>query len=469
MNRTKIICTVGPSVESDKKIEDLAKKGMSVMRLNCSHGNADSRLKHLQRIRRVEKKLKKSIGVMLDLQGPKLRIGDLPHPFKLERNEIWEIGYWLDPCEKDRHLPIGFKGLSKAVKVGDYIFMDDGLLRAQIVKKNARSVQAKIIHGGILVSRKGLNIPYYKNKHNLLSLKDKKDLKWGLDHRVNFVALSFVRSPKDIIEVRNYIKRSKVKHPPLVIAKIEKPEAVENIDEIIDVSDGILIARGDLGIELCSEKVPVVQKQIIERCRFKRKPVIVATQMLDSMREYPIPTRAEASDVASAIFAGSDAVLLTGETSAGKYPVETTHMMSKIITEVENHMVEKTFRKTRSDFNICDDHEALLFNAMGLADDIKAKAIVMLTRRGVMTKIISKLHPKQPIFSLALNETYYRQMSLYWGVFPIRLAEEKVHDRVSKGVSLLKKQKTVKKGDKLVFIYRDYKSQNLNLKVVYVD
>ncbi len=470
MIRTKIICTTGPSVDSLDMIEKLAKAGMSLIRINCSHGNTETRNAQIKKIRLVEKKQGRPIGVMLDLQGPKLRIGDLPSPFKLHGDQVWCLSTKQKASEAKRIIPVGFEGLAHAVKVGGRIYMDDGLIHAEVVKIKDGDVWIKLIHGGMLVSRKGLNIPYYKGNLPVLSKKDKADLAWGLRNNVDFVALSFVRNKEDILLLKKTIKKLSRTAEPLVIAKIEKPEAVDNMEEIIQVSDGILVARGDLGIELSPEKVPVVQKQLIERCRHHKKPVIVATQMLDSMRLNPIPTRAEVSDVASAIYAGTDAVLLTGETSSGKYPIEATAMMKKIIREVEDHMVIKIFRKMPRDFGLSGLHESFMFNIMQLADDINAKAIVMLTKQGNLTKIISKLHPRQPVFSLALNQGSYRQLTLFWGIFPIEMPDtiKLIDGRIAFGLKFFNKKQIIKKDDRLIFIYRDYKSENLNMKILKV-
>ncbi|MBI2067077.1 MAG: pyruvate kinase [Deltaproteobacteria bacterium] len=473
MNRTKIICTVGPSVDSDKKIAELVRSGMSVARINCSHGDLQSRLRHLKRIRKIEKRLKQSIGIMLDLQGPKLRVGDLPNPYILNAKETWQLAYDKGPDEKQNIIPIPFQGLPKAVVVGQKIYMDDGLIQTEVIRKEGQSVWVRVVYGGVLESRKGINIPHYRGKLPILRKKDRIDLAWGLRHKVDFIALSFVRKPQDIRDLKKVIAQSKTRSLPLVIAKIEKPEAVEQMEGIIEESDGILIARGDLGIELPSERVPVVQKQLIESCRVRKKPVIVATQMLDSMRSSPVPTRAEASDVASAIYAGVDAALLTGETSSGKYPVEACAMMQKIILEVEQHMIQKTFRKTPADFGVTTLEEAFMFNAMQTADDIGARAIVLSTRQGTLTKVISKMHPKQPIFSLAATPTAYRQLNLYWGVFPINMTHGKADRRIVAGLSILKKKGTVQKGDRLIFLYREHlrghRNITLNLKIVTVE
>jgi pyruvate kinase len=453
-------------VDSEEKIAELVKSGMSVIRLNCSHGDEKIRTASIQKIRRVEKKLGRPISVMIDLQGPKLRVGVLAKPLVLHSGETWQLTSHEEASEKKKIISLGFSNLAKAVTIGAMIFMDDGLIHARVIKKNAKSVFIKIIHGGVLEARKGMNIPYYKGRLTALNKKDRTDLLWGLKHQVDLIALSFVRKAEDIIQLKHIIAKTKPSYTPLVIAKIEKPEAVTFMDDIIKASDGILIARGDLGIEFLPEKVPVVQKTLIEHCRALKKPVIVATQMLDSMRLNPLPTRAEVSDVASAIYAGTDAVLLTGETSSGKFPIAATQMMAKIITEVEDHLIQKNFRKTPSDFGITDHKDAFVFNAMQLADDIGAKAIVMLTRTGNLTKNLSKLHPKQPIFSLAMNLTAYRQLNLYWGVFPIEMADKAANERIESGIKILKNKKVVKTSDRLLFIYRDFKNENLNLKIV---
>ncbi|MCP5463798.1 MAG: pyruvate kinase [Deltaproteobacteria bacterium] len=466
MNRTKIICTAGPSVASQSKIENLVKSGMSILRLNCSHGDNKTREEQIARVRKAEKKLGKPIGIMIDLQGPKLRVGDIPKPLMLHSGETWKLGPHLEPSEKHKTIPIGFKKLGLAVSVGGRIYMDDGLIRTQVLKKTVDEVWVKIINGGQLESRKGLNIPYYKGDLPVLSKKDKDDLKWALSQNVDFIALSFVRSANDINMLKKLIDKNIDEHTPLVIAKIEKPEAVENLQEIVKVSDGVLVARGDLGIELSLPRVPVVQKQIIEVCRKEQKPVIVATQMLDSMRYHPIPTRAEVSDVASAIYAGADAVMLTGETSAGKFPIEATKMLNQIAHEVEAHMIQKTFRKMPKDFGLASYRDAFIFNVMQMADDIQAKAIVMLTRRGRLTKVLSKLHPKQPVYSLAANHYYYRRLTLYWGVYPIETNHKLAGKRIKEGVAKLRKKSIVKKGDRLIFVFWDYQSDNLNMKIV---
>lgn len=457
---------MGPSVASEPKIAALAENGMSVVRFNCSHGTPAARASQLAMVRRVEKRLGRPIGVMVDLQGPKLRIGDLSEPFQLNPGDVWQFVHGTNADARKRVIPVPFR-LSEGVAADGLLYLNDGLICFKVERKNAERVWARVVHGGMLESRKGINIPFYRGRIQTLSAKDKADLAWALKHEADFVALSFVRHEDDIIGLRHLCARADG-HRPLIVAKIEKPEAVARMDAIIKESDGILVARGDLGIELKPETVPVVQKQLIERCRYFKKPVIVATQMLDSMRFNPIPTRAEVSDVASAIYAGSDAVLLTGETSNGKYPVETTAMMNRIVGEVENHMILKAFRKRPDDFGLSGPEEHFVFNVMQTADDLEAKAIVILNRRGLLTKVLSKLHPKQPVYSMALTRTAYRQLSLYWGVFPAEISNKNTAKRIASVITLLKRRHTAKKNDRVLFVYRDYQTDNLNLKIVTV-
>ncbi|OVE80873.1 pyruvate kinase [bacterium K02(2017)] len=466
MIRTKIICTSGPSMDSTKTFEDMIIKGASVIRLNCSHGNFETRLKHLKKVRSIEKKLGKSLGVMLDLQGPKLRVGELPNPFILKKDEVWCLTAYEKPNEKKKIIPLDFKKLPEVVKVGKRIYMDDGFISSVVVKKDAKNVWIKIDQDAKLNSRKGVNIPEYTGKGSVLNKKDKADVIWGLKNQVDFIALSFVRTVDDIHELKTFIQKQSPARIPLLIAKIEKPSAVDDMDRIIEASDGILVARGDLGVELSHSQVPVVQKRLIEQCRFYRKPVIVATQMLDSMRYSPLPTRAEVSDVASSIFAGTDAVLLTGETSVGNYPVECVSMISKIITDVENHLIQKKFKKTPEDFGVVELKESFVFNVMQMAEDIKSSAIVLLTKHGELAKAISKFHPKQPIFTLTNHPTYSRLTSLYWGVYPIKTMAQKPNAQIKQCLLALKKQKVIKKFSKVIFVYQNPDNLNLSLEVV---
>lgn len=465
MNRTKIICTAGPSVNTPERMVALIENGMSVLRINCSHGNFEQYEKTVALVRDAEAKTGRNVSVMIDLQGPKLRVGDLPQPLWLERDDIWQLSSTQKADEKKKIIPIKIKDFAKCVSVGGKIYMDDGLLEAEVTKKDDDTVWARIHYGGILQSRKGMNIPYYQGNISAITAKDKEDLIWGLKAGVDSVALSFVRQAKDIIDLKKLIAKHQTTTEPLVFAKIEKPEAVECMEEIIRESDGVLVARGDLGIELQQEKVPVVQKQIIEVSRFLKKPNIVATQMLDSMRNNPIPTRAEVSDVASAIFSGADALLLTGETSSGKYPVEACATMNRIIGEVESHLLNRETNRRSGDFKLLEYEETFLFHAMQMANELNVQAIIMLTKAGRLIKIASKFHAKQPLYCLAPTVELARKINHYWGVCPINISDDTVDDRIKAGVRLLSSQKVIRTGDRVLFIFRDYQSKTLNLKV----
>lgn len=467
MNRTKIICTSGPSIDSYPNLLAMVKNGMSILRLNCSHGNYDQYEKVIGFVRKIEKEVGHPVSLMIDLQGPKLRIGDLPIPFKLERDQVWHFSMKEPSNAEKRIIQTPIKKFSQCVPPKGHIFLDDGLIEVEIISIKKDLVSVKIVHGGILNSRKGMNIPFYKGRGLAITPKDKRDLKWGLRQGVDLVALSFVRSAKDILELKKLIATDRGrKSDPLVFAKIEKPEAVDELDAIIDVSDGILVARGDLGIELRQEKVPVVQKQIIEMCRLYKKPNIVATQMLDSMRHNPIPTRAEVSDVANAIYSGTDAVLLTGETSSGQYPIEACATLNRIITEVESHLIKKTFYKESKHFGLKGFAEDFLFNAMQMATAVDAKVIVMLTKQGNLIKVMSKFHPKQPIYCLAPTVALARKLNIYWGVIPISIMHARIEQRIEAGIKILKKDKAVSSGERVIFVYRDHHSNDLNLKVL---
>ena len=331
--RTKIVCTIGPSSNSEEAIERLLLSGMNVARLNFSHGSHEDHEKVISYIRKAARKYKYSIPVLMDLQGPKIRVGKMKDDAQfLEKGALIELT--SEDVVGDTHIiPIDYKSLAKDAKVGDMILLDDGLLEFEIVGKHKSSIQAKVIVGGMLKSRKGVNLPNVKTSIPAMTEKDLSDLQFGIEQDVDLIALSFVRSAKDVRDIISKVRLAGSQAQ--IIAKIEKPEAVELIDEIIEEADGIMVARGDLGIEIANERVPLVQKQIIEKCRLAGKPVITATQMLDSMIHNPRPTRAESSDVANAVLDGTDAVMLSGETAAGAYPFEAVAVMDKICRSVE--------------------------------------------------------------------------------------------------------------------------------------
>jgi pyruvate kinase len=421
--RTKIVCTLGPSSNTMEGIENLYRAGMNVVRINFSHGSHEDHKRTIGYVRKVASKYQYSIPVLMDLQGPKIRIGQMK-----DGGQIVEAGSLVTLTPKDVEgnssvVPIDYPNLVDDAKEGNQILIDDGLLEMRIIKKNASELTAKVVVGGMLKSRKGVNLPDVDISMASLTEKDIEDLEFGLDVGVDFVAMSFVRSPRDVQEV---ISRVRAKNSnAAIIAKIEKPEAVKVIDEIIEEADGIMVARGDLGIEIPSEEVPLVQKKIIERCRIAGKPVITATQMLDSMISNPRATRAESSDVANAVMDGTDAVMLSGETAAGKYPAESVKTMANIIRTVEERAssIYYSLKYRKPDWKEKQVIESLAYSCVSLADNVDAKVISTITHSGNTARRIAKFRPRVPIIAFTESRIVRRQLNLVWGVHSVRLDE----------------------------------------------
>lgn len=418
---TKIIATLGPSSETKEIIKNLVKAGVTMFRLNSSHGDEEIHLKRLNYIREVEREVGKPIPTLLDLQGPKIRVGNLDEPIELIKNSIVKFRH----AEKytDGIIPVDYKGITKDVKVGEKILLDDGKLVLEVAQVEHNIISAKVICGGLLKQRKGINIPGSQGSLKVLSERDKQFVKFAIDNEIDYLGLSFVREAKDVMELRELIKQynGKIK----IISKIEKPQALKNIDEIILKSSGIMVARGDLGIEISPEKVPVVQKEIIKKANAQRKVVIVATQMLESMIEQPIPTRAEASDVANAIIDGTDAIMLSGETAAGKYPVEAVEMMHSIAQNVENSEIMEHNHYSQDVIAECkDDSIAICTAIIDMVEKINVKAIIALTASGYTPKLLSKAKPSVPIFSFCPSYRNTRRMMLYSDVYPMEMELE---------------------------------------------
>jgi pyruvate kinase len=421
--RTKIVCTLGPSSNTFEQIENLYRAGMNVVRINFSHGSHEGHKNTMGFVREVAKKHQYSIPILMDLQGPKIRVGQMKDGLQILK-EGTLVRITTENVEGDSNLiPIDYDGLSEDAKEGNQILIDDGLLELKIVKKEGSDLIAKVIVGGELKSRKGVNLPDVDVSMSSLTDKDIEDLEFGLKVGVDYVAMSFVRSARDIQEVISRIRAAGSN--AAVIAKIEKPEAVDVIDEIIEEADGIMVARGDLGIEIPSEKVPLVQKRIIERCRTAGKPVITATQMLDSMINNPRATRAESSDVANAVLDGTDAVMLSGETAAGKYPVEAVRTMAKIIRSVEENApgLYYSLKYRKPDWKEKQIIESLAYSCVTIADNVEARAIATITHSGNTARRIAKFRPNVPIVAFTESQIVRRQLNLVWGVESVRLEE----------------------------------------------
>lgn len=419
--RTKIVCTIGPSTNSKEKIEELIRSGMNVARLNFSHGTHEDHKKVIENIRAVAGKLKYSLPILMDLQGPKIRVGRMK-----DDAQVINAGDYVtltpdDVVGTSEIIPIDYDHLVDDAEEGNTILMDDGLLELKIVKKAADEIKARVVVGGLLKSRKGVNLPNVKISISAMTEKDYEDLDFGLEQGVDLVALSFVRTARD---VQNLISLIRAKGSNAgVIAKIEKPEAVDVIDEIIEESDGIMVARGDLGIEIASEKVPLIQKMIINKCRNVGKPVITATQMLESMIHNPRATRAESSDVANAVLDGTDAVMLSGETASGKYPIEAVKVMGRICRSVEIHneslYPNLTFHKP--EWKEKQVIESLSYSCVKMAEYVDAKIIATITHSGTTARRIAKYRPGVPIVAFTESQDVRRQLNLVWGVTPIRI------------------------------------------------
>ncbi|OGH98060.1 MAG: pyruvate kinase [Candidatus Melainabacteria bacterium GWA2_34_9] len=449
--KTKIIATIGPSSSSDEKITELIKTGAKIFRINSSHGTAELHKESIEKIRRISKELNEFIAIILDLQGPKIRIGNLSEPVELKKDQ--EI--ILKPClESDESgvLPVDYPEIIKDVKNDDHLLLDDGKIEFIITEMFPDKIKARVVRGGLLKSRKGLNIPNSGSKSvSTVTERDIGYIKFAVTNDIDYIALSFVRDKDDIIAAKNYLKQFNGNIP--IIAKIEKPQAVENLESIIHVSDGVMVARGDLGIEISPELVPIVQKTIINEANIHRKPVITATQMLESMIEQPLPTRAEASDVANAIIDGTDAVMLSGETAVGQYPTEAVEMMAKIANNVETSNLGHFNQVPKINDDVYElDSQAIASAVIKMIPEVEIAAIVALTRTGYTAKLLSKSKPTIPIISISDDERVCRRLNLFWGVYPYKMTlHPNFTEEMLKEIdSILVKETFLNSGDKVI-------------------
>ena len=448
---TKIVATIGPATASTEMLEQLLLAGMNVVRINASHGNVDDHKIIIDNIRGLDKTLGSNTSILIDLQGPKLRVGELKYPF-VTLKEGTEVAFRVGTEEGDEdELYTNYENFAKDVQPGEPILLDDGKLRLEVISTDGeKEVTCKVIYGGKLKPRKGINLPKTKISLPSLTEKDEADLALALSEDVDWIGLSFVRSPEDIYDLRKRIE-AEAKHTKIV-AKIEKPEAVEELDEIIDATDAVMIARGDLGVEIPMEDVPLLQKQIVEKCLSASKPVIVATQMMESMIESPTPTRAEVNDVANAVLDGADAVMLSAETSVGAYPVHAVRAMCQIIQKIEANN-DKPFNE-RPPYNPDDDRfitDSICYNACRLARRTKASAIVTMTYSGYTALQMSSQRPKAHIFMFTSNRKVLSQMSLVWGVEAIHYSKMVSTDHTIADIKyILFKDGKVKDGDFVV-------------------
>jgi pyruvate kinase len=451
MLRTRIVCTIGPASREPDTLEALIRAGMDVARLNMSHGDADVHGENIQRIRQLAEKLRKPVAILVDLQGPKLRVGIMPPDGVLLVAGETLILTTEPIVGAVGRVPVQYERLPEAVKPGDPILIDDGLLELKVMGVQGSEIQTQAVTGGVLQSNKGLNLPHASLTIPAITEKDREDLRFALEEQVDWVALSFVRTAEEVLELKDLIRElSALDQPTLVIAKIEKPEAVDNIDAIIAAADGIMVARGDLGIEMSTEAVPMVQKTIIHKCNQAGRPVITATQMLDSMIRNPRPTRAEASDVANAILDGSDAIMLSGESAAGKYPVLAVETMARIACETEMAQTALPMRRIPA-YPGRSFAEAVAHASVDTATDLSAAAIVAPTVSGQTARTIARFRPRCPIVAVTPSPVTQRQLMLVWGVYPILAPRSDSTDQViNDAVEAAQQHGDVNEGDTIV-------------------
>lgn len=419
MRKTKIICTLGPASSNRDTIKAMAIAGMDVARLNFSHGTHSTHAANIQTIREISAELDKPIAILVDLQGPKIRVGEMEEGTILHTGDKTVITM-QEVVGNAQLFSCTYKGLADDVKEGDTILIDDGLISIQADRVFDKEIHGTVIYGGPLKPHKGINLRLSSISTPALTQKDIEDLNFGLDQDVDYIALSFVREASDIKEVKGAIKRKeKQAH---VIAKIERHEALEALDDIVDIADAVMVARGDLGVEVPLERVPSIQKNILETCRAHLKPAIVATQMLESMIHNPRPTRAEVSDIANAILDGTDVLMLSGETAVGKYPVEAVRTMSLIAETAEAQQLNTAPKYVHG----VEEHEvanSVIHAACQLADNLKAKAIICFSESGFTARLLSKYRQAIPTITITTDESVRRRIALYWGMHSLELQE----------------------------------------------
>jgi pyruvate kinase len=447
--KTKIVCTIGPATGSSSIIEELIKAGMNVARLNFSHGTLEEHAGYIRNIRKASAKLKTPVAILQDLAGPKIRTGKLKRK-AVQLKEGADFTLTTAKVPGDEHsVSVNLPELAENVKRGDVIFLNDGAIKLEVEHTSPEAVRCRVIMGGTLGWEKGVNVPGVNLKIPSCTEKDFHDLLFGIEHEVDFVALSFVREAKDILRVRKFLRKRGADIP--LIAKIEKWEALENLNKILAASDGLMVARGDLGIEIPLERVPLAQKEIIKKCNHAGKPVITATQMLESMMNSPRPTRAEVTDIANSIFDGTDAIMLSGETAIGHYPVEAVQVMMKIALNTEAALpYSKMLLDKGADLEPQTD-DAISYAACHTAYQLGAAAIVAFTTSGSTARRVAKYRPGIPILSATPSSKQRRRLLLSWGVYPYEVAEpSNVTDLLAQGARLSLETGVARKGDLIV-------------------
>ncbi|SMP04072.1 pyruvate kinase [Laceyella tengchongensis] len=417
LRKTKIVCTIGPASEDVATLKELISNGMNVARLNFSHGSYEEHGKRIENIRQAAAELGQTVAILLDTKGPEIRTGELKDP-SVELIAGEQIILTTEQIEGDaKRISISYAGLAADVHPGSIILIDDGLIGLRVESVEGTEITCTILNGGTLKSRKGVNVPGVKINLPGITEKDAADIRFGIEQKVDFIAASFVRKPQDVLEIREILEEHGADIQ--IISKIENQEGIDNLDGILEVSDGLMVARGDLGVEIPVEEVPVVQKEAIRKCNQLGKPVITATQMLDSMQRNPRPTRAEASDVANAILDGTDAIMLSGETAAGKYPVEAVSTMARIAVRTESTLrYEENFKQKMREIDYTIT-ESLSQAVVHTAQMLNCAAVLTPTESGFTARMVSKYRPQVPIVAITRNPDVARKLALVWGVYPL--------------------------------------------------
>ena len=451
MRKTKIVCTMGPNTNDRELMKKMVEKGMNIARFNFSHGDHEEQKSRMDMLKGIREELGKPVAILLDTKGPEIRTGVLKGDKKVFLEEGDTFTLTTEEIEGDnKRVSVSYEGLVEDVEPGKKILIDDGLIELEVKGINGTEITCKVLNGGELGSKKGVNVPNVPVRLPALTQKDREDIIFGVEQGVDFIAASFVRSVEGVLEIKALLKECGAPFLP-VIAKIENAEGIRNIDEIIHCADGIMVARGDLGVEIPAEEVPYLQKMLIKKCNDNFKPVITATQMLDSMMRNPRPTRAEVTDVANAVYDGTDAVMLSGETAQGKYPLEALEMMVHIVENTEEHLDYDILLEKAQEHRRKGISSAIGYSSVATAMNLNAKCIITPTLSGATARVVSKFKPKADIIGVTPNEATLRKMQIYWGGLPIKSIEyHTTEDICNDAIDLVNAKQLVETGDIVV-------------------
>ena len=462
MKKTKVVCTMGPNTNDRELMRKLIQNGMDVARFNFSHGDHEEHKGRMDLLKQLREEEHANTAILLDTKGPEIRTGVLKDGKKVMLEAGQTFVLTTEQIEGDeKRVSISYEGLTEDVDAGKTILIDDGLIGLKVVSKKGKDIVCEVVNGGELGEKKGVNVPNVPVRLPAITEKDKEDIKFGVEQGIDFIAASFVRNAECVLEIRAYLKKLNAPYIP-IIAKIENAEGIRNIDEIIRAADGIMVARGDLGVEIPAEEVPYLQKMMIQKCNNNFKTVITATQMLDSMIRNPRPTRAEVTDVANAVYDGTDAVMLSGETAQGKYPLEALQMMVHIIESTEQHLdYDSILEKAGGHINN-NLSSAIGYSSVLAAANLNAKCIITPSVSGATTRVVSNLRPKQDILGITPNERTLRRMSIYWGVRPLKTMKFNTTDDICNGaIELATVKQYIEPGD-VVVLTAGIPSQNIS-------